>query len=595
MSYLDIIFRALTDYRKNTIDERDCKRNRRLIANACADSDRLEVVKTECDIDSDWIEAIETGLVFIGNAIGEERQFIRSNGEVLDIEKVKNVSKESVEHLARHSNLVTKAHEGEDLIPDKLYTVERLTDYAVYENRFLYMLLCYLRDFISYRYEKITDLTSTYNGKLLINKIIEADNRKMTFEIRIDEERKKDVFLIENNSGKDKIDRIDCILKTVSTYLSSPLMEFVAKAPMLKPPITETNVLKMNKNFKGAMQIYHFITSYATDGFSVRQNLVSLHPFEAEIADEFAEVAELCSFLTYEHGMKIEGLLRNNYNDRIEFERRAYLENERQQIQSLKRHVEETGKGAEEYMLMMERHMRLLESDSLQLAKARAEKEEAIANIEHISKNIKNITQIAEELKSQIGELTDSYKTETERINKEWEDKMHSAEERNLAENNKNKLEYSAALQKQKQEFDKKTEETALSYNRASEEFKEQSDLQIAELKEKIKSLENERKTDKIEAERRSAETERLENEKILSEAQINALKKEYGRFTESDCFTSREQFVELERQYKIFKTFFKEEWRKTKKKIRSDAFKSATKAGRTDEQSGENAKTANK
>ncbi|MFQ7036464.1 MAG: DUF2357 domain-containing protein, partial [Candidatus Borkfalkia sp.] len=163
MGQLDRLFRAFTDYRKNTKEERDCKRARRSVSRANADADRLQVVRTECEVENDWIDAIEEGLVFIGKAIAEERQFIRSNGEVQDIEKVKSVSRESVEHLARHSNLFTKDRgEGEDIIPDRLFTVERLTDYAVYENRFLYMLLCYLRDFIAYRYEKIVALTSMY-------------------------------------------------------------------------------------------------------------------------------------------------------------------------------------------------------------------------------------------------------------------------------------------------------------------------------------------------------------------------------------------------------------------------------------------------
>ena len=45
--------------------------------------------------------------------------------------------------------------EGDNIVPDKLYMVEKLSDYAVYENRFLFMLLSYLRDFIQYRLEKI--------------------------------------------------------------------------------------------------------------------------------------------------------------------------------------------------------------------------------------------------------------------------------------------------------------------------------------------------------------------------------------------------------------------------------------------------------
>ena len=103
-------------------------------------------------------------------AIAEERQFIRNNGEVVPIEKVKRVSRDSVEHLSRHSNLITKKSTGDNLIPEQLYTVERLNDYAVYENRFLYMLLTYLNEFIGMRYMRILDLTNTYQGSLDLEK-----------------------------------------------------------------------------------------------------------------------------------------------------------------------------------------------------------------------------------------------------------------------------------------------------------------------------------------------------------------------------------------------------------------------------------------
>ena len=171
MNYLDTLYRALIDYRKNTLQSNDCKGHRTAIVAADPENDLIEVTRKNCTIEDDWIEAIEKGLEFIDKAIREERQFIRSNGEVIPIEKVKRVSKDSVEHLARHSNFFTRApKEGEDMIPEHLYTVERLSDYAVYENRFLYMLLCYLRDFIGMRYEKIVEMTNTYNGKMEMRK-----------------------------------------------------------------------------------------------------------------------------------------------------------------------------------------------------------------------------------------------------------------------------------------------------------------------------------------------------------------------------------------------------------------------------------------
>ena len=172
MNQLDVYYRALADYRKNTLADKNCSSLRAAIAAADADQDKIVTTRAICSIDRDWVDAIEEGLVHIEKAINEERQFIRSNGEVVPIEKVKHVSKESVEHLAKHSNLISRYDEDEDIIPDNLYTVERLNDYTVYENKFLYMLLCYLRDFVTLRYTNILDLTNKYEATIDINKKI---------------------------------------------------------------------------------------------------------------------------------------------------------------------------------------------------------------------------------------------------------------------------------------------------------------------------------------------------------------------------------------------------------------------------------------
>ena len=123
MKQLDLYYRALLAYREFTAKDRECAAIRKQTSQAGAKTDRLTVKRTVCTVDEEWVEAIERGLVFIEKAIKEERQFIRSNGEVIPIEKVKHVSKETLEHLAKHSSLITRYEEGEDIIPDKLYTV----------------------------------------------------------------------------------------------------------------------------------------------------------------------------------------------------------------------------------------------------------------------------------------------------------------------------------------------------------------------------------------------------------------------------------------------------------------------------------------
>ena len=179
MNPSDAYYRALLAYKKIVAEQRDCRRDSHAFAEAAGEG-ALTVTRMVCTVDEAWIEAIEKGLVHIEKAIKEDRQFIYSNGEVIPIEKVKQVSKDSVEHLARHAELITRAPQGEDIIPDKLYTVERLSDYAVYENRFLYMLLCYLRDFVTLRYQKILELTNRYEGHLTLDKEIASFGRTVT-------------------------------------------------------------------------------------------------------------------------------------------------------------------------------------------------------------------------------------------------------------------------------------------------------------------------------------------------------------------------------------------------------------------------------
>ena len=86
MNYLDTLYRALVDYRKNTLEHNECKAQRSAIIMADSENDRIEVTRKNCIVEEDWIEAIEKGLEFIDKAIKEERQFIRSNGEVIPIE-----------------------------------------------------------------------------------------------------------------------------------------------------------------------------------------------------------------------------------------------------------------------------------------------------------------------------------------------------------------------------------------------------------------------------------------------------------------------------------------------------------------------------
>ncbi len=678
MNKMDIYYGALVDYRKSTRENNDCARQRKYISHANADDDRIEVVTTECDIDDDWIIAIEKGLEFIDKAIKEERQFILSNGEVVPVEKVKNVSKESVEHLAKHSNLVSRLPaEGNDLIPDKLYTVERLTDYAVYENRFLYMLLCYLRDFISLRYNSILELVTTYSGKMYVNKQIAVGDRKTTIRVELDEHLKNDAYLREHNASKEKIDRIDGLLKGVISFLAHPLMEEVSKAPMLKPPITETNVLKMNKNFKGAMQLYYFVTAYTKKGYTPSTSTKVLNPFKEHVSEEVAELVELTSFMTYQHGMGIEGDLKAAYEERLKKQREEEQLRKLEQLKALRKRVKEYGENPEEYMLMLEQRNRLLEADSAQLARARieikslqeriaemveeinglkeevadlkaqlVEKQQEIERmIEEHAKEIAalhekyqaEIAALHEQYQAEIAALHESYKAEIAALHEKYQEEIASliaryeAEIADLTERYEERLSvltttyeeklasqkenYEKALALQKQTYEERIVSLTAAHQAEVEKLVSGYESQVATLKAEreaeVKALTEgyERKLAEAEKLRVDAvagltgayeekvtglstalndsektlaslkeELRALDELQAITAAKLNGLKKESGLYEGGEDYVSREGFDEIERQYKHFKAFFKEQWRLTKKDIRKKYLKAAPK-----------------
>ncbi|MBQ9714711.1 MAG: DUF2357 domain-containing protein [Clostridia bacterium] len=603
MNYLDTLYRALIDYRKNTLQSNDCKGHRTAIVAADPENDLIEVTRKNCTIEDDWIEAIEKGLEFIDKAIREERQFIRSNGEVIPIEKVKRVSKDSVEHLARHSNFFTRApKEGEDMIPEHLYTVERLSDYAVYENRFLYMLLCYLRDFIGMRYEKIVEMTNTYNGKMEMRKEFSESTRRVKYELRLEEEKKNDEYLREHNKAQKEIDRILTIYKVVIIYLGTPLMVEVAKSPMVKPPIMRTNVLKMNRNFREALSLYEYITAYDKDGYVITTETRTISPFNSMVGDEIAEAVDLAFFLTYEHGLGIKDYLKEEYekeeNRRREEERAKLAE----QIRGISRHLSASGLTPEQYIRLLEKRIKDMEKEEEEL-------NEAHRKIDALHEEIHKLHDELEENHAAIRSLG----REIERLNKKYADDMAAIELRRTQRLREVQTAYEQRIQGLQMQYDNQIglltaqhEEDIRRVQSSVEELQnvkatadafhmqelnrisEERSLELLKINEehaeKLRTIteDYEAKSDVLNSKVNASiqklnEMQRSYDEmvkhKAISDARLLALRSEYGLIGENEDFTTKEQTDELEHQYEMFRLFYKKEWKKTKQRIKAEVY----------------------
>lgn len=590
MSNLDTLYRAFADFRKITSDDHDCEMQRNAVARTDSNNDFVETVRYTCHIDEDWVEAIERGMEFVEKAIAEERQFIRNNGEVVPIEKVKRVSRDSVEHLAKHSGLITKEPpKGQTVIPDQLYTVERLSDFAVYENRFLYMLLKYLEQFISLRYNKIVELANTYRGKMNIDKNLKTSGQSVTFKVELAEERRNDPLLSELNPNKSIIERIAMLLKMVVHYLSTPLMLEVSKSPMLRPPITVTNVLRMNHNFNGAMRLYEFVSSYDKPGYSAEKQVKKISPFPDIPADEFAEIEALSSYLTYQYGMGVKEILRDAYNAEEERRKEEAERKKLEKLAALRKRILENGGNPEEYMLLLESRNRTLELDSAQLAAARNEIERLNAEINKLNAHASELNSTVDEQSAEIARLNAKYEQDMAELKAAHEQNIaalnaaHEDEMRAAEELHENKLAEQAALhaeemEKARAELQAQIDDRDDVINKKNDEIlqvKNDCQAEIKRIQDECDGVvaDKQRLVDEKEKQRLDVldENKLLTELKMLSDARLNAVKYKHGYMTPADDYTSELAFNEIELQYNIFKDFFKKVWRQTKKRIRKE------------------------
>ncbi len=250
----------------------------------------------ECSIDKKWIETIEELLPYVEKSIGENRHFIKQYGEVVRIDQVKKVSANSVEHLSRHSNYLTQKKSGEEeYMPEKLYVSEITDNYQLYENRFIYTLLVFLKDFIQTRYNEIVSEISSSFYELEFDGDISTGTETYTLKLNMTEKNPVVGSGSADFSGSDEVLRINAALETVSGLLETPLMKNVAPLSTLTPPITATNIIKKDPNFQLAYRLWDFIMNYNGKGYEFSEKHKVISPVTSETAENLAVVLSVMS------------------------------------------------------------------------------------------------------------------------------------------------------------------------------------------------------------------------------------------------------------------------------------------------------------
>ena len=547
MENLDLLYRAYSEYKKLCITDDDTSRfYRAYVRNNLKEHEDTVHIFNLCKIDEDWVKAMEEGLVFFEKAIKEDRQFIRNDGEVTPVEKVRKVAKESIQDLAKHASYIT--HEAPDtvetdVLPDKLLVIRKESDYAIYENRVLYTGLMYLKDFVMSRLETIKEATNTYQVKQHITKMIDMGARKIDVKLTFDEKRTNDPLLSENNTEKDIIDRLDAVLTMILALLKTPLMREVSKVDMVSRPIQKTNILKMNRNFREALALFDYIASYQGQGFTIEHIERSYYPLTKEMSESYSENLILLSFLNYIYTNELTDKLEKRYRDALAEEQRMKEDEILAKLRSFHADAKEKEKTINEYFILFEQGYRILEKRNdelvIQIKTLEAEHKKEIELLKLTQQEeIKRITKEAEQ-------KIEEKERETEERIKKLEEEQEERVQRLIEDSNKEIAAMSMRLSLEKDEF-----------KRTYKDHVEQMEIQNEEYRK---------------------QAEEAMKYKSTLEAQLISYKGQNGILSPAE-FNAEEEFDKLEKIKADFDKFYDAAWKEAKKKIRAEVLKGGKK-----------------
>lgn len=337
-------------------------------------------------IDMDWVIAIEETLPYIQKAIDEQSRFIKQAENVVRIKKAK-----------------------------KILTVEREEGFAIYENRVLLTLIHKALMFVDDKYSKMKDVPNDSYNKITMNRHLELNQQKLDFSVNYVNENHESLaedLDVEDIESLSDFDRIRRIRQGLNECLATPLMKEIAKEPQVKPPLTQTNLLKENPNFKKAVELWNFLDTYKKQGFE----LVG-EEYNGKMTDENKEDVYLA--MEFQHFMMsittnpaLRKMLQEKYEeenalakeeaDRPEKVKEMVLEAQteavhKEEIEKLTAEITELKQKIAEQKQKIEEQANIIKTQEGKIAALENERESHAKQVEQMNADFAEKTRIAEE------------------------------------------------------------------------------------------------------------------------------------------------------------------------------------------------------
>lgn len=515
-------------------------------------------------IDMDWVIAIEETLPYIQKAIDEQRRFIKQAENVVRIKKAK-----------------------------KILTVEREEGFAIYENRVLLTLIHKALMFVDDKYSKMKDVPNDSYNNITMNRHLELNQQKLDFSVNYVNENHESLaedLDVEDIESLSDFDRIRRIRQGLNECLATPLMKEIAKEPQVKPPLTQTNLLKENPNFKKAVELWNFLDTYKKQGFE----LVG-EEYNGKMTDENKKDVYLA--MEFQHFMMsittnpaLRKMLQEKYEeenalakeeaDRPEKAKEMVLEAQteavrKEEIEKLTAEITELKQKIAEQQQKIEEQANIIKTQEGKIAALENERESHAKQVEQMNADFAEKTRIAEEnfanrLSAKQKEFDDAQTAHNEYVTKLNTDNAnkiaelntnHSNEVAQLKSDYENRIdtinkENAAATANLKSDYEGQLTSMKADYTSQIKNYEKQIADINAENAKNVKELNDnhakEIKTITKESEKRMADFEK-ETTKNMNDTIADVKKKAKDEVRQAEK-TAKEKIAEAKGENKLFK-----------------------------------------
>ena len=252
----------------------------------------------ERTVDLHWVEMIEQTIIPLDTIIRNPRRFIKNEEEILPIEMVKNVTTESIRHLAQHTNMIATV-KGDEVTPQRMLNIHKEESFETYENRFIYTLMQKLQYFLDKRLQALMAKTGSQDmlemrldGKFDTGKDQVAYKLEFSYITPHVDLAEEDLKINADVSQLSAMQRVERIRRILYDFMGSYLIRTLEGCALVRPPLTMTNVLTKNQDFKKAVELWMFIERYEDQGYNVNQVEREAAPSE-KFLDEMLSVVAL--------------------------------------------------------------------------------------------------------------------------------------------------------------------------------------------------------------------------------------------------------------------------------------------------------------